>query len=96
MQVRPATAKLEAGRSDPWVATLVVASKASGINILGHWLQGLPLVQPSFSDPRNKRSLQGQPVRAHGGEGLQHPNKQLTQAHRLETAPVGHRGSAEG
>ena len=90
MQVRQEPAKLETGHSDPWVATLVVASKASGINILGNWLPGLPLVQLSFSDSRNKRSLEGQPVRAHGGEGLQHPNKQLTQArqsklHRLAT-----------
>ena len=61
MQVRPPPYKMETGRSDPRVATLVVASKASGIKILGLWLQGLPLVQPSFGDPRNKRSLQDQP-----------------------------------
>ena len=35
-QVRPAPAKLEIGHSDPWVATLVAASEASGIKILGH------------------------------------------------------------
>ena len=35
MQVRPATVKLETGRSDPWVATHVAASKASGIKIVG-------------------------------------------------------------
>ena len=96
MQVRPESAKLEIGHSDPWVATLVVASKASGIKVLGHWLPGLPLVQLSFSDLRNKRILQGPPVRAHGGERLQHTNKQLTPARRLESAPFGNRGSAEG
>jgi hypothetical protein len=35
MQVRPATAKLEIGRSDPWVAAHMPASKASGLKILG-------------------------------------------------------------
>jgi hypothetical protein len=96
MHVRPQPYKMETGHSDPWVATLVAASKASGINILGHWLQGLPLVQPSCGDPRNKRSQQDQPVRAHGGDGLQPPNKHLPQARRLETAPVGRKGSSEG
>ena len=63
MQVRPEPAKLETSHSDHWVATLVAASKASGIKILGHWSQWLPLVQPSFGDPRKKtRSLQDQPV----------------------------------
>ncbi len=33
MQVRLATAKLETGRSDPWVAAHAPASKASGIKI---------------------------------------------------------------
>jgi hypothetical protein len=96
MQVRPPPYNMETGHSDPWVATLVVASKAGGIKILGRGLQGLPLVQPSFGDPWNKRSLQDQPVRAHGGDGLQPPNKHLPQARRLETAPVGRRGSSEG
>ena len=40
---------METGRSDTRVATLVAASKASGINILEHWLPGLPLVLPSFN-----------------------------------------------
>jgi len=93
MHVRPQPYKLETGHSDPWV---VVASKAGGIKILGRGLQGLPLVQPSFGDPRNKRSLQDQPVRVRGGDGLQPPNKHLPQARRLETAPVGRRGSSEG
>ena len=36
MQVRPEPAKLEAGHSDKsWVAALVAASKAGGLNILG-------------------------------------------------------------
>ena len=96
MHVRPQPYKLEAGHSDPWVATLVVASKAGGIKILGRGLQGLPLVQPSFGDPWNKWSPQDQPVRAHGGDGLQLPNKHLPQARRLETELVGHRGSSEG
>ena len=97
MQVRPEQAKLETGHSDKsWFATLVVESKASGIIILGHWLPGLPLVLPSFRDPRSKPSRQGQPVREHGGGGRQHPSMQLTQARRLETSPVGNRGSAEG
>ena len=96
MHVRPQPYKLETGHSDPWVATLVVASEAGSIKLLGRGLQGLPLVQPSFGDPRNKRSLQDQPVRAHGGEGLLRPNNHLTQARRLETSLVGRRGSAEG
>ena len=78
MQVRPPTYNIETGHSDPWVARLVVASKAGGINILGRGLQGLPWVQPSFDDPRNKRSLQDQ----------QPPNKHRTQARRVETTLV--------
>ena len=96
MQLRPEPAKLETGQSDHWVATLVAASKASGIKILGHWLPGLPLVLPSFRDPGNKRSRQEQPVREHGGGGQQHPSMQLAQARPSETSLVGNRGSAEG
>ena len=51
MQVRPKPAKLETGHSDHWVAALVAASKASGINILSHWLPGLPLVLLGTNDP---------------------------------------------
>ena len=96
MQVRLEPAKLETGHSDHWVATLVAASKASGIKILGHWLPGLPWVLPLFRDPGNKRFRPGQRVREHGGAGLQRPSMHLMQARRLEISPVGNRGSAEG
>ena len=81
-----------------WGLHLACARRA----FLRRYLRARPLVAGFAIDTAimwrsSEQTQQDQPVRAHGGAGLQPPNyEHITQARRLETAPVGRSGSAEG